>query len=78
MSGTQLVVAMVEILVSAFTGIGTAMGEALNSFAVAIFITESAISVFGSLILGFAAISLGLGLFRWVLNFLTSLSARNR
>ena len=78
MSGAAIVTSMVEILVAAFTGIGSAMGQALNSFATAIFITESAISVFGSFILAFAAISLALGLFRWVLNFLTSLGARNR
>lgn len=78
MSGVSIVTAMVEILVAAFTGIGTAMGTALNNFATAIFITETAISVFGSFIMAFAAIALALGLFRWVLNFLTSLGARNR
>lgn len=78
MQGTSLVVAMVEILVAAFTGIGEAMGLALNNFVTSIFITESAISVFGSFIFAFAAISLALGLFRWVLNFLTSLGSRDR
>lgn len=78
MTGSALVTAMVEILVSAFAGIGTGMGEGLNSFATSIFIAESAISVMGSFILAFAAISLALSLFRWCLNFLTSLGARNR
>lgn len=81
MSGTELLGAILELLFGAFTETGTAMGGALSNFASAIFVstgTTAAISVFGSLIVIFAAISLSLGLFRWVLNFLTSLGARNR
>ena len=78
MTGTALLTAILEILFGAFTATGEAMGSALSNFATAIFVTEGAISVFGSFIVIFASISLALGLFRWVLNFLTSLGSRNR
>lgn len=78
MTGTALLTAILEILFGVFTATGEAMGSALSNFATAIFVTGEAISVFGSFIVIFAAISLALGLFRWVLNFLTSLGSRNR
>lgn len=79
MTGVALVKAIIDILVSGLTGIGEGIGSALSSMATSIFLnTEgTAMSMFGSLIIVFAAISLGLALTRWVLNFITSLGNRN-
>lgn len=81
MTGTALVTAIVEIIIHGLTGIGTGIGEALSSMASSIFLTAgegAGLSVFGTLIIVFAAISLGFTLTRWVLNFITSLGNRNR
>lgn len=78
MTGVQIVEAIVDILVSGLTGIGEGIGGALSSMATAIFIGAEGLTVFGVLIIVFAAISLGLSLTRWVLNFITSLGNRNR
>ena len=82
MSGTGIVTAIVEILVSGLTGIGQGIGTALSTMATSIFMqgtgNEQSLSVFGTLVIVFCAISLGLALTRWVLNFITSLGNRNR
>jgi len=82
MSGTSVVSQIVEILVSGITGIATGVGQGLSELAKAIFFTTSGdaetMSVMGIMIIAFAGISLAIGLCRWVLNFLTSLGARNR
>ena len=77
MSGTSLVTAIVEILVSGITAFGEGVGSALSSLVNAIFISgtgESAtISMFGVLILCFAAVSLAMGICRLVVSWVTSL-----
>lgn len=77
-----IMTSIIEILVSGLIGIGEGIGGALSAMATSIFLTGTgetqALSVFGSLIIIFAGISLGLSLTRWVLNFLTSLGNRNR
>lgn len=78
MTGTAIVTALIEILVSGLAGIGEAIGGALSTMAEAIFLTTEGISIFGILVAVFAAISLGLSLTRWVLNFVTSWGNRNR
>lgn len=83
MAGTELVTEIISILVSGITGIATGVGEGLSTLASGIFFTTAeeggtGLSVLGICIIAFAAISLGLGLCRWVLNFFTSLGARNR
>ena len=82
MEGTAVVTAIIEILVSGITGIAQGVGAGLSELAEAIFFTgtgaEQTLSVMGVLIVCFAGISLAIGLCRWVLNFLTSLGARNR
>ena len=86
MSGTELVGSIVEILISGISGIATGLGEGLSTLASGIFFTTTGtgdaattqLSVLGTCIIAFAAISLGLALCRWVLNFFTSLGARNR
>ena len=77
-----IMTSIIEILVSGLVGIGEGIGGALSAMATSIFLVGNgdtqALSVFGSLIIIFAGISLGLSLTRWVLNFLTSLGNRNR
>lgn len=82
MTGTALVTAIIEILVSGISGIATGVGQGLSTLAQSIFFATAGdttgLSVLGTCIIAFAAISLGLSLCRWVLNFFTSLGARNR
>lgn len=78
----DILTAIIEILVGGLIGIGEGIGQGLSAMATSIFMTgagaEATLSVFGTLVIVFAAISLGLSLTRWVLNFITSLGARNR
>lgn len=74
---------IIEILVGGITGVATGIGGGLQSLATSIFLEAGAegaqgLSVMGTLIVVFAGISLAIGLSRWVLNFVTSLGARNR
>ena len=74
---------IISILTSGITGIATGIGEGLSELAFAIFMEGEktgiyGLSTFGTLIVVFAGISLAIGLSRWVLNFVTSLGARNR
>lgn len=73
---------MIQILVGGITGVAEGIGKGLSSLVSNIFLTTSgdttSLSVFGGLILCFAGISLAIGLGRWVVNFVTSLGARNR
>lgn len=83
MSGTALVSDIIEILVSGISGIATGVGQGLSTLAKGIFFetpTEgnTTLSVLGTCIVCFAAISLALSLCRWVLNFFSSLGQRNR
>lgn len=82
MAGTAILTAIIEILTGGLTEIGGAVGQALSSLANSVFIDSSGttptLSTFGSLVVVFAGISLGLALVRWVINFITSLGQRNR
>ena len=86
MTGTALVSAIIEILVSGITGVATGVGQGLSTLASNIFFVTTgtgndattSLSVLGICIISFAAISLALALCRWVLNFFSSLGARNR
>lgn len=82
MTGTEVVTNIVQIMVSAITGIAEGVGTGFSTLIDNIFFTTTgdvqSLSVFGIMIIVFAAISLGIGLCRWVVNFLTSLGARNR
>ena len=81
MEGTAVVSSIIEILVSGITGIATGIGSGLTELVKSIFFTTSGetttLSTFGIMIVVFAGISLAIGLSRWVLQFLTSLGARN-
>lgn len=77
---------MISILVGGLVQFGEGIGTALSSLVKAVFLVTSGegasatttLSVFGVLIIIFAAVSLAVGLSRWVVNFITSLGRRNR
>lgn len=77
-----ILTAIIELLTGGITGVASGIGEGLSTLATKIFLTGSGdsqtLSVFGSLIIIFAGISLALALCRWMVNFVTSLGARNR
>lgn len=82
MSGVEIVQSIVQIIVSAIVPIGEAIGSGLSKLAQSLFLQTvgetTSLSVFGTLVVVFAAISLGFSLVRWVLNFITSFGNRNR
>ena len=77
-----ILTSIIEILVGGITGIAQGVGSGLSTLASSIFLASgegaSGLSVMGTLIVVFAGISLAMGLCRWVLNFVTSLGARNK
>lgn len=79
----EILTQIIQILVGGITGVAEGVGVGLSSLAQSIFLVSGeggaqTLSVMGTLIVVFAGVSLSLGLCRWVLNFLTSLGARNR
>lgn len=86
MTGVQIMQAIIEILVGGISGVATGIGQGLSTLAQSVFLQttgtgESAVtslSTFGVLVVVFAGISLAIGLSRWVVNFVSSLGARNR
>lgn len=69
---------IIEILVGGIAGVAEGIGGGLSTLASSIFLAEGTLSTFGTLVVVFAGIGLAIGLSRWVLNFVTSLGARNR
>lgn len=71
---------IIEILIAGITGIASGIGSGLTTLAQSIFLGAEAgtLSVFGGLVVVFAGISLAIGLCRWVVDWITSLGARNR
>lgn len=80
LTGSGIVTKIIEILTSGFSGIATGMAPQFSTLIEGIFLnsTKEDLSTFGAITIAFMAVSLGLGLIRWVLNFVTSLGARNR
>lgn len=86
MSGTAILAEIISLLVGGISGVAKGIGSGLSELAQSIFLATTGagetattgLSVFGTLIIIFAGISLAIGLSRWVLNFVTSLGARNR
>lgn len=82
MTGSALLSDIIAILVGGFTGIGEGMGAGLSVFAESILFTTvegtATMSAFATVLFIFMAISLSMSLFRWVLNFVTSMGQRNR
>ena len=83
MEGTAITSSIIEILVSGITGITSGVGKGISSGIKELFFVTAEggtteLSTFGIMIVVFAGISLAIGLSRWVLQFLTSLGARNK
>lgn len=72
---------IIQILVGGIQGIATGVGSGLSSLVQEIFCTVgtdgavTGLSVFGSLIVVFAGISLAIGLCKWVVYWVSSLGA---
>lgn len=70
---------IITILTGGITGIASGIGQGLGELTQSIFLAVNeqgavtGLSVFGSLIVVFAGISLAIGLCRWVVNWVTSL-----
>lgn len=77
---TAILQQIISILVAGITGIATGVGQGLTTLAQNLFLGTEAgsLSVFGGLVVVFAGISLAIGLCRWVVDWITSLGARNR
>lgn len=75
MTGTALVSEIISILVSGITGIAEGVGTGLSTLAQSIFLSgdEGTLSVFGTIIVVFAGISLAIGLCRLVVRWLSTL-----
>lgn len=79
----EILTEIIEILTGGIVAVGESMGTGLSSLAQNIFLVTGeggvqTLSTMGTLIVIFAGIGLALGLFRWALNFVGSLGARNR
>ena len=72
---------IISLLVSGITQLATGIGSGLKSLVEAIFLdtsgTTTTLSTFGGIVVVFAGIALAIGLCRWVMNFVTSLGAKN-
>lgn len=77
---TAILNQIIEILIGGITGIASGVGSGLTTLAQSIFLGSEpgSLSVFGGLVVVFAGISLAVGLCRWVVDWITSLGARNR
>lgn len=78
---TAILQEIIAILVAGISGIATGIGSGLTTLAKSLFLsgTETmTLSVFGGLVVVFAGISLAIGLCRWVVDWVSSLGARNR
>lgn len=77
---------IISLLTGGITGVATGIGQGLSTLAKSVFIetvgegaqATTQLSTFGALIVIFAGIGLAIGLSRWVVNFCTSLGARNK
>lgn len=79
----EILTEIIGILTGGIVGVAEGAGAGLSTLAQSIFLRTAegggtTLSVMGTLIVVFAGISLALGLMRWVLNFVSSLGARNR
>lgn len=76
-----LMTEIIGLLTAGIVEFGAAVGTALSNLATSVFLTGTGeaqtLSIFGTLVVIFAGISLAFGLCRWVLNFVTSLGSKN-
>lgn len=82
MTGSALMSEIISILISGITSFATGLGSGITALINALFFDLSGqtptLSTFGVCVIVFAGVSLAIGLSRWVLNFISSLGARNR
>lgn len=84
MEGTTILNDIIEILVGGLTGMAQGFGTGLGDLVKSIFLQTGetgvveGLSTFGTLVIVFAGVSLAIGMCRWVINFITSIGARNR
>lgn len=76
----QILTAIIEILVGGITGIASGIGSGLSTLVTQIFVTGAGtqqdpytLSVFGTVIVVFAAIALAIGLCRLVVHWISTL-----
>lgn len=73
---------IVSLLTGGIVPVAGSLGEGLSTLVTDLFLSGTGeaqtLSVFGQVVIIFAGISLALGLARWVVNFITSLGARNQ
>lgn len=82
---TTILQEIISLLTSGITQLASGIGSGLKALVEAIFLdttvgengvtTVNGLSTFGGVVIVFAAISLAIGLSRWVMNFVTSLGA---
>ena len=72
---------IINLLVSGISGIASGIGQSLQQLVTAIFLTGEgtqaspyALSVYGAIIIVFASVALAVGLSRFIVNWLSSLS----
>lgn len=77
MSGTDIVAEIVNILTAGITNIAASVGQGLSTLATNVFLTgtgeNQTLSVFGTLVVVFAGISLCIGLCRLAVMWISSL-----
>lgn len=82
MTGIELVSSILEIITSGFVEVGTQMGAGIGAMVNGLIYDTTGdtqtLSAFAVVALALIAVSLALSLFRWVLNFFTSMGQRNR
>lgn len=82
MTGIELVSSILEIITSGFVEVGTQMGAGIGAMVNGLIYDGTGetkvLSAFAVVALALIAVSLALSLFRWVLNFFTSMGQRNR
>ena len=82
MTGIELVSSILEIITSGFVEVGTQMGAGISAMINGLIYDTTGetqtLSAFAIVALSLICVSLSLSLFRWCLNFFTSMGQRNR
>jgi hypothetical protein len=78
---TTILQEIISILTGGITGIASGIGGGLSELVQNIFIDGTGdtkkLSIFGGLVVVFAAVSLAIGLSRWIVSWVTSLGANH-
>lgn len=81
MTPTQIITQIIQIITGCITELAGALGQGISSIVQSVMFTgtgsEQALSIFAILMLVFCGLNLGFSLFRWGLNFVTSLGRKN-